>query len=68
MIKSNRIEKLTDSPCYNCGLKNECGKKIKKNYHFGVIRDNMFGNKELDYHDCGIWIALTANVEEVENG
>ena len=59
-MASNRIRSLSESPCFQCGCDNECDKKISRNYKLGVIKDNIFGNREFDYHKCGIWIALNA--------
>lgn len=56
----NRITKLNESPCFNCGCDYQCDMKIEKSPAIGEIKDKMFGRKDLDYHDCGIWIALNA--------
>lgn len=56
----NRITKLSESPCSKCGCDYQCDMKIKKSPSIEVIKDKMFGRKDLDYHDCGIWIALNA--------
>lgn len=57
---SRRIEKLKESPCYQCGCRKKCQIKINKNPVIGVLRDNIFGDADFDYHKCGIWIALNA--------
>ena len=69
-IKSNRIKKLSESPCSKCGLEKQCFEKIKRNYQFAVIKDNVFGNKDFDFHECGLWIALKAMNDgvAVDNG
>lgn len=59
-MKSNRIKKLSESPCYQCGCFIQCNKKIQRNMKISEIRDLIFGNAGYDYHDCGIWIALNA--------
>nr|DAG70900.1 MAG TPA: hypothetical protein [Caudoviricetes sp.] len=69
---AKRIEKLQESPCYNCGYTKKCSKRIKNNYRLGVIRDSIFGNSEYDYSQCPIRIAFVApemvEIEEVGNG
>ena len=57
---SNRIRKLNESPCYQCGCMEECQDRIKRNFRLAEIKDGIFGNREFDYHECGIWIALNA--------
>lgn len=57
---SKRVTKLSQSPCYQCGQYEKCEEKIKRSPIIGVTKDKMFGNAELDFHDCGIWIALNA--------
>ena len=59
-MNSNRIRTLSESPCYQCGCQKKCSTRIKKNFKLGEIRDGIFGNREFDFHDCGIWIALNA--------
>lgn len=55
-----RIERIEESPCSKCGYSTECDVKISKNYSFAAVKDFVFPNREMDYHDCGIWIALNA--------
>lgn len=55
-----RIERISESPCSKCGKIVECSNRIRSNYRIGEIRDSVFGNRNFDYHDCGIWIALSA--------
>ena len=55
-----RIEKLSDSPCFKCGCKKKCDKKLKKNNSFLDIKDQVFGDKNFNYKECGLWIALNA--------
>ena len=59
-MNSNRIQRLSESPCYQCGCHKKCEQRIKNNNNIGEIRDSVFGNADFDYHDCGIWIALNA--------
>lgn len=63
-----RIESLSQSPCSNCGVSVECGKKVKRNSKFEEIVDVVYGNRDFDFHDCPLYIALTAPemVEEEE--
>ena len=63
---SKRIENLKQSPCYQCGCMNKCSEKISRSPKLQEIEDMVFPNADLDYHDCGIWIALNAKemVEE----
>lgn len=57
---AKRIERINESPCSKCGYSTECDVKISKNYSLATIKDLVFPNKEMDYHDCGIYISLTA--------
>lgn len=57
---SKRIEYLWESPCFRCCCDYECERKIKTSPNIGVIKDNIFGDTDFDYHNCGIWIALNA--------
>lgn len=59
-IDPNRITKLSESPCYNCGCIDKCDERVRNNDKLGSIKDVMFGDKSRDYHNCGIWIALNA--------
>lgn len=59
------IKKLSESPCYQCGCRKRCTKKIQKTPILDEIRSSVFSNPSLDYHKCGIWIAL--NAPEIEN-
>lgn len=69
IIMAKRIERISESPCYNCGYMVECSKRIRENYKLGIIRDTVFGNKEFDYHNCGIRIALSSpDMIEVDDG
>ena len=60
MKDKRRIERISESPCFNCGKQVECSNRVRSNYRLGEIRDSVFGNRDFDYHDCGIWIALSA--------
>ena len=53
-----RIEELKESPCYQCGMKKECDKKVRKSLYFCEIRNNIFQMKNFDYKNCSLWIAL----------
>lgn len=65
---SKRISCLAESPCYQCGFEDTCSHKIRTIPRFEEIKDMMFGRADLDYHDCGIWIALNApEMIEVED-
>ena len=57
---NKRIIYLRESPCYQCHCEWECNKKIKRNPILIDIKNEIFGNADFDYHDCGIWIALNA--------
>lgn len=57
---NRRINKLSESPCYQCGCSIECEVKILRNPVFDEIKFSVFANADFDYHDCGIWIALNA--------
>lgn len=59
-IISKRIRRLEQSPCYQCGFEDACNHKIRKIPRLEEICDMMFEREDLDYHDCGIWIALNA--------
>ena len=69
MTDPKRIEKLNQSPCFKCGHDDECAKRITRNYKLGVIRDIVYGNRDYNYTQCPIRIALTvADMVEVDNG
>ena len=57
---NKRIEKLSDSPCYQCNCSIECEQKIEKAYKLQEIKDYVFSRKGYDYRECPIWIALNA--------
>ena len=59
-MKTKRIEKISESPCINCGCIVECSNKIRRVPILDEIRGRVFGDANFDYHDCGIWIALNA--------
>lgn len=55
-----RIEHLPESPCYKCGLRDECNNKVHRSPVLAEIVDSQFGDSDLDFHECPIWISLTA--------
>ena len=55
-----RIEKLSESPCSKCGSKKKCDKKLKKNDNFLDIKNQVSSDKNFNYKECGLWIALNA--------
>lgn len=57
---NKRIKSLQESPCYKCKCMIKCDKKINGSPYLYEIRDDIFGNANFDYHNCGIWIALNA--------
>lgn len=57
---NRRINKLSESPCYQCGCSIECEMKTLRNPALDEIKFSVFANADFDYHDCGIWIALNA--------
>ena len=61
---SRRIETLSESPCYKCGRSAECMEKIRRSPILMEICDAILGNADFDYHDCSLWIAMSANTEE----
>lgn len=60
------IQSLSESPCFNCGCYEKCLQKVGRSPNLRVICDNMLGNSEADYHDCGIYIALNADAKVVQ--
>ncbi len=66
---AERIMYLKESPCYQCHKHMECMMKTQKNNQLYDIVDQVFGNKGFDYHNCPIYVALTAPdmVDETEN-
>lgn len=60
IIMYQRIEKLSESPCSKCGSKKKCDKKLKKNDNFLDIKNQVFSDKNFNYKECGLWIALNA--------
>ena len=59
-MKTKRIERISESPCSQCGCMVECSEKIRRSPRIEEIRDRVFGDANFDYHNCGIWIALNA--------
>ncbi len=55
-----RIMYLKESPCFKCDKHNECMVKVENNNQFSDIVDQVFGNMDFDYHNCPLYIALTA--------
>lgn len=54
-----RIDKLSESPCSKCRCKKKCDKKLKNdNGALLIIKDNVFANKNYDFKNCPLWIAL----------
>lgn len=62
-----RITKLSQSPCSQCQKKKKCSKKCKVNSSFLDIKNTIFKLNGFDYHNCGLYISLTApELVEVE--
>lgn len=57
---SKPLLSLQESPCYNCGCMDRCNEKVARVPVFQEIQDAVFGDKNFDYHACGLWIALNA--------
>ena len=60
MRDKKRIDRISESPCSKCGQIVECSNRVRRNPTLAEICDAIFGNKEYDYHNCPIYIALTA--------
>lgn len=58
----NRIKNLKQSPCYQCGLQDECIKKCKKINEYWEIVDAVMPNADFNYKECPLWIVL--NIEK----
>ena len=63
-----RITSLKESPCFKCEKHTECLTKVENNNQFSDIVDQVFGNRDFDYYNCPLYIALTAPdiVDETE--
>lgn len=57
---AKRIERISESPCNKCGKIILCANRVRNNPSLAEICDSIFGNKLYDYHNCPIYIALTA--------
>lgn len=57
---NKKLNKLSESPCYQCGCRKKCARHIRKTPILDEIRASVFSNSNFDYHKCGIWIALNA--------
>lgn len=55
-----RIESLKDSPCYSCPNVIECESKLQRSPKLEEVKDNVIFNTNIDYKQCGIYVALTA--------
>lgn len=62
---SERIESLSESPCYKCGKIEQCEAKIKRSPVLGDIVDCVMPRADFDYKKCAIWKAIM--LEEYEN-
>lgn len=61
-----RITKLCESPCYQCPVASDCTNKRMKNFKFDEIYGMVWSNAEYKRKDCPLYIALTANIIEVD--
>ncbi len=57
-----RIEKLSDSCCFNCPVEKECEVLLEKNMNFHDIKTMVFGKKEYNRESCPLYIGLTCEV------
>lgn len=62
---SKRIEYLKESPCYQCGMAQECVNKIVRCPRLQEISDYVMPRAGYDYHDCMLYKVLKM---EVDNG
>lgn len=61
---NKKISCLKESPCSHCGTKNKCDIKVSKNQRFQEIIDYVMPKADYDFHDCPLYIALTAKVKD----
>lgn len=57
---AERATKLSETPCYNCGIQERCYAWADEHDHRLKIIDGVFCIKNYDYHNCPNYIALTA--------
>ena len=58
MTMSKRIKKLSESPCYQCGMQEQCENKVCGRTELQTIVGNVFCDSEFDYHNCSLWMVL----------
>ena len=61
---SKRIEHLSESPCYQCGMSKDCEEKVARCQVLQEIVDYVEPRADYDYHDCPLYIALTAKAKD----
>ena len=49
---SERIKYLKESPCYQCGVAQQCLAKITRCPRLQEISDYVMPRADYDYHDC----------------
>lgn len=60
MNDKRRIESLSESPCSKCEVSDACDKRIDITPALSDIKYCIYGNKEYDYRECPIYIAVTS--------
>lgn len=58
-----RINLLSESPCWRCGKHRQCASRVKRYPPFQEIVDYVMPKLGFDFHDCGLYIAITADEE-----
>ena len=55
---SERIKYLKESPCYQCGVAQQCLAKITRCPRLQEISDYVMPRADYDYHDCMLYKVL----------
>lgn len=59
-----RITDITESPCYNCEVKNNCLERCNRSIELDNIKISICYNAEYERKNCPIYIAETAFIVE----
>lgn len=54
-----RINLLSESPCWQCGKHRQCARRVRRYPPFQDIVDCVMPQKDFDFHNCGLYIAIS---------
>lgn len=57
-MMSKRIERLSESPCYQCGMNKECEEKVARCQILQEIVDYVEPRADFNYKECSLWRVL----------